>query len=157
MTKDGKPVGVLGVMNGNPALSLMDINGDDRLFLIANKDYGIVKLTGGKSGPTYLANGLISIGSEKTGGVSIAGSGAGGPMVKVYDSSGYSASLGRAVLTDGNDGTITVSSAATLTGVGNGHAYAWSLLSQPQLARSKMHGSGESPGKHPSLHLPSHK
>lgn len=143
MTKDDRPAGAMTVMDGRASLDLLDGQGDSRILLVAAKKSGIVELDGGESGSTYFSNGRIVMGTDKAGAVLILGPHYGGPSMKVVDSAGYSACLGRSSLTDSSDGTVSLTSAASLTGGSSGHVYSWSLLSGPVLTKITTGKPGE--------------
>jgi len=147
MTDDGKPAGLLKVIDGSSGIALLDAKGEVRILLTTAKNSGIIKLSSeGASVSTYLQNGEIAMGDEKVGGVVVKSSPVGEPVVKLFDSSGYGAALGRSLVVSKVNGTVSETSAASLMGSSKDSASTWTLLSQPDLRSTQVNEShGDSP------------
>jgi hypothetical protein len=132
MTDDGKPAGMLKVGDGSSGLVLLDKKGEVRVLITTAENSGQIALTqDGASGTTYVKDGAIVMGNETLGSVLIATPPVGGPIVKVSDSSGYSAALGRSEVVNKADGSETATSAATLVGSSKDLTSTFSLITQP--------------------------
>lgn len=148
MTDDGKPAGLLKVIDGSSGIALLDTKGEIRILLTTAKNSGLIQLSGeGESGSTYLKNGAVMMGDEKTGGVFVQSPPVGEPVVKVYDSSGYGAALGRSLVVNHVDGTVSETSAASLMGSSKDRASTWPLLGQPALTSTQGGESHDQPSK----------
>lgn len=135
MSDDGKVAGMLSTPNNAAGLALFDKNGEVRILLTTSGNKGLINLSGeGNSQSTILANGTINIGDEKVGGINMEGPSAGGPSIRVFDGSGYAAQIGRSRVLDQTNGSISLTSAATLMGSSKEKASTWFLLSQPVFA-----------------------
>jgi len=131
MTDDGKPAGLLGVLNGKPSLVLMDSTGQIRLTLTAQDNSGLIAVEGkSENETTYIEGGKVYVGNSKAGGIGLIGPSEGGPFIKVFDNSGYSAQIGRTYVVSQADGTATVTSAASMTGSTKNRSTTWSLLGE---------------------------
>lgn len=144
MTDDGRAAGFLKVIHGSPGLVLLDAKGEICVFLTTAGNSGLIALSQeGASRATYLKSGEILMGDEKIGGVLIESPPVGQPVVKVFDSSGYSGALGRSAVVNKADGSETVTSAASLVGSSRDSTSALSLISQPPITPavvSELHG-----------------
>ena len=132
MTDDGKPAAMMAVIDGTGALALLDKEGEARLLLSTANGSGYISLTGkNEAQSTYLKNGALTIGSESAGGVVIQAPPGGEPVVRVFDDSGYSMRIGRSAVANHLDGSVSLTSAAALTGSSKNATHTWSLLGQP--------------------------
>jgi hypothetical protein len=152
MTDDGKPAAMLNTAGGSAALVLLDTKGEIRVLVGVGNNKGHITLSGeNQDGATSITNGALLIGSEKSGGVEVEGPPVGGPVVRVFDQSGYSAAVGRSTVINHTDGTVSVTSAAaSLMGSSKERASTWSLLSQPILASTTATDSKNDARKPPS-------
>ena len=142
MTDDGKPAAMLNTVGGTAALVLLDAKGEIRALIGVENNKGHIMLSGeNQDGETYIANSALVIGNEKSGGVEVEAPPVGGPVVRVFDQSGYSAAVGRSAVINHVDGTVSMTSAASLMGSSKERASAWSLLTQPSLASTATSGS----------------
>ncbi len=132
MTDDGKPAAMLSTVSGSAGLVLFDTKGEVRVLLSTGNNRGQIMLSGENAEQsTYIKNGALVIGDEKVGGIAVEGPPAGGPVIRVFDQSGYSTQVGRSVVINHADGTVSVTSAASLMGSSKDKASTWSLLNQP--------------------------
>jgi hypothetical protein len=135
MTDDGKPAAMLNTVGGSPSLVLLDTKGEIRVLVDVDNNKGHITLSGeSQEGETRIANGTLVIGDEKSGGVEVEAPPVGGPVVRVFDQSGYSVTVGRSAVINHVDGMVSMTSAASLMGSSKESASTWSLLSQPSLA-----------------------
>ncbi|MGP8253693.1 MAG: hypothetical protein ACLQHF_16815 [Terracidiphilus sp.] len=132
MTGDGKPAGMLNAVDGSSGLVLLDKKGEIRVIITTAENSGLISLSQeGSPGSTYMRDGAIVMGDDKLGSVLIESPPAREPMIKVSDSSGYAATLGRSVVLNKIDGSQTLTSAASLVGSNNDRATTFSLITQP--------------------------
>jgi len=132
MTDDGKPAGLLRVVDGAAGLALLDAKGKARVLITTAENSGLIQLSAdGEEGSTTLKNGTLLMGNEKIGGILVQSPPSGGPQYRVFDSSGYEGVLGRSLAVDKSDGTVSETSAAALMGSSKDRASTWSLLRQP--------------------------
>jgi hypothetical protein len=142
MTDDGKPAAMLNTVGASAYLVLLDEKGETRVLVGVENNKGHITLSGeNQDGGTYIANSAIVIGDEKSGGVEVEAPPVGGPVVRVFDQSGYSAAVGRSAVINHVDGMVSMTSAASLMGSSKERASTWSLLSQPSLASTASTGS----------------
>jgi hypothetical protein len=131
VTGEGKPAAILGVEGGRASLAFLDSAGDIHLVLGTKDDSGVIAVKGkNEDEATYIEGGKLYIGDATSAGVGIVGPSAGGPLVKVFDDSGYSAQIGRTYVLNHADGTTTVTSTASMTGSSKSRSTTWSLLGQ---------------------------
>lgn len=132
LSEDGRPVAILGITDGAAGLALFDPKGDLRVLVSAKGDRGYISLTGedGEQS-TYIRSGALVIGDDKAGGVLVQGPPVGGPFIRVFDNSGYSTQLGRSTYVNKSDGTVSMTSAASLMGSSKDKTSTWSLLNEP--------------------------
>jgi len=135
MTDDGKPAAILSTADGSAGFALLDTKGEVRVLLSSVNNRGLISLSGeNEDQSTNIRNGILMMGDEKAGGIIVEGPPAGGPVIRVFDQAGYSAEVGRSAVLNHVDGTVSVTSAASLIGSSKEKASTWSLLSQPVLA-----------------------
>jgi hypothetical protein len=138
MSKDGKPAAMLSSLDGPSGLALLDSKGEIRIFLTTQGNSGHITLSSeGVDQATSINNGSITMGDEKKGGIAIEVPPLGGPSFHVFDASGYSARLGRSLVANNLDGTVSITSAASLVGSSKDRASSWSLLSQPAVTSTQ--------------------
>lgn len=142
MTDDGKPSATLYTVDGSGTLALLDTKGEIRALVCIENNKGHIILSGeNEDGATHITNDDVLVGGEKSGGVEVQAPPAGGPVVRVFDQSGYAAAVGRSAVVNQVDGTVSMTSAASLMGSSKERASTWSLLSQPTLVSSTATGT----------------
>ncbi len=132
MTDDGKAAGTLGVVGGTSGLALADSAGNIRVLLAVDGNKGMLRIGGdGEGDSTNIENGVLLVGgSTKEGGVIMKGPSAGGPSIQVFDSSGYSTTVGRTYVLNHLDGTESATSTASFTRSSKDRSATWRLLDQ---------------------------
>ncbi len=146
MTDDGKQVGVFSAENGRARLALVDSNRKIRLELSDREDGGHVYLGGNKESATELKNGSLILGNDTVGGVFIQAPPFSPTQITVKDNSGFWAVLGQGNVVNPTDGTVSLTSAASLLGGSKDAAY-WSTLlrntDNPQVPGKSKEGSSK--------------